>query len=96
MTPQITARKKLAAKLKDSRVARGMTQARLAELLGYDTPQFISILERGQSAIPLEPLGMICGIFGWDINEIALLLVSDKQMKILSELNRGFKKVLVA
>ena len=39
------------------RIKRGMTQLELANRLGYDSPQFVSLFERNLSKVPLETLG---------------------------------------
>ena len=42
----------------------GLTQLDLSEKLGYDSPQFVSLFERGLSKIPLNTIGKISSILG--------------------------------
>ncbi len=37
----------------------GLTQLELSLKLGYDSPQFVSLFERGISKIPLETIGKL-------------------------------------
>ena len=45
--------------IKEFRVKSGLTQMELASKLGYNTPQFVSLFERGLSKIPLETMGKL-------------------------------------
>ena len=43
--------------IRDYRIKADMSQLQLAERLGYDSPQFVSLFERNLSKVPLETLG---------------------------------------
>ncbi len=45
--------------IKEFRRTKGMTQKELSDLLGYENPQFISLIENGHSKVPLSSLGQI-------------------------------------
>ena len=45
--------------IREFRVSSEWTQLQLAEKLGYDSAQFVSLFERGISKIPLETLGKL-------------------------------------
>ncbi len=53
----------LADFLKEARTNAGLTQGKVAEILGYTTPQFISNWERGMSFPPIDVLRKIAGLY---------------------------------
>lgn len=50
--------------VREYRQEKGLTQLDLARRLGFDSPQFISLFERGLSKIPLNVLGKLITILG--------------------------------
>lgn len=55
---------------KTERVFARKTQWELARELGYTSPQYISNIERGQCAYPLEAIPKLCKLFSLDINMV--------------------------
>lgn len=53
----------IGANIQAAREQAGYTQERLAEILGF-SPNHISAIERGVSAISLDALRKICSLFG--------------------------------
>ncbi|MEK2647425.1 helix-turn-helix domain-containing protein [Bdellovibrio sp. BCCA] len=49
--------------LKQKRIAAGLSQADVAEKMGYSTPQFISNWERGVSHPPINALKKLAEIY---------------------------------
>lgn len=49
--------------LKEARTNAGLTQGKVAEILGYTTPQFVSNWERGMSFPPIDVLRKIAGLY---------------------------------
>jgi len=73
-----TAHHQLGIQIRNHRQLQKMTQLELALKLGYETPQFVSLFERGMSKIPLETLGQL----------IVILKIPEK--KVLKVLIEGF------
>lgn len=59
----------IAAKIKNARLAAGMTQAEAARRLGC-TYQAISNYERGTSRVEVDILVKLCDIYGISINDV--------------------------
>lgn len=66
---------KLAHFLKEKRVNVKMTQAEVAEALGYASPQFVSNWERGLSYPPIETLKELTKIYRADVHEVFDILL---------------------
>lgn len=63
----------------------------LAEALGYETPQFISLIERDQSKVPVNVLGQLIILLGIPEDEVVKRLVKSFQDEVLTQINRGKK-----
>ena len=63
--------------LKIARMKKGYSQERVARLLGYSSPQFISNFERGECLLPLVKLKKMGEILGVDKHQIVRNLVLD-------------------
>ena len=77
--------------IRDHRIKKGWTQAELARELGYDSPQFISLLERDQSKAPLYVLGQLVVLLGIPENEVIEDLVSHYEEELKTQISRGKK-----
>jgi transcriptional regulator with XRE-family HTH domain len=77
--------------IRDYRTKKGWTQAELARELGYDSPQFISLLERDQSKAPLYVLGQLIVLLGIPEGEIVESLVTHYQEELRAQINKGKK-----
>lgn len=80
--------------VKDYRNKKGITQLELSEKLGYDTPQFISIIERGLAKIPLNVLGQLIVILGIPERKITKLLTDAYLEELHQEIMTGKTKVV--
>jgi len=49
--------------LKSKREKAGLTQLEVSKRLGLSSGQFVSLMERGQSKVPMETLGQLFVIF---------------------------------
>jgi transcriptional regulator with XRE-family HTH domain len=68
-----------------------LTQMELAVKLGYNTPQFVSLFERGLSKIPLETLGQLVVLLKIPEKRIMKLLVTGYESEIHEKISTGKK-----
>lgn len=78
--------------LKLAREVRGVTQIELARALGYESAQFISLIERNQSKVPLNKLGRACQFLEIGAGQFVDRLTDEYREKILREMESGLKK----
>ncbi len=74
--------KEIGQKIRDARESRNMTQQELANLLGYDSSQFVSLYERGKSKVPLSTLSTICDILKLNRKKIFNDIVDDYRNQV--------------
>lgn len=77
--------------IREYRLKKNWTQMQLADALGYETPQFISLIERDQSKVPVNVLGQLIILLGIPEDEVVKRLVRSFQEEILTQINRGKK-----
>jgi len=69
--------------LQEARIKKGFTQTHVAMAMGYSTPQFISLIERGKSNIPPNKIKKICKLLGLNPFRIALTIVDNFENEML-------------
>lgn len=81
--------------IKEHRIKSGLTQQELSQKLGYSTPQFISIIERGLSKVPLVTLGQLIVYIGLPEKKVTKLLMDEYTDYLKTEMAQGksFKKI---
>lgn len=79
----------LGSLIREYRVRKEMTQLQLAEKLGYDSAQFVSLFERGISKIPLETLGQLIVILGIPEKKATSILVSSFESELANKIKHG-------
>jgi hypothetical protein len=82
--------------LKEKRVKANLSQAEVAEELGYSSPQFVSNFERGLCTPPLSALKQMLSLYNISKKEMVELLVRQERKHIelaLSTSGKGSKKV---
>lgn len=77
--------------LRTKRVSSGLTQAEIADRLGYSSPQFISNFERGLCSPPLKNLKVLVRLYKIDAQEL-IRLILDEQRQVLSSVLMGGKR----
>ncbi|MCB0369651.1 MAG: helix-turn-helix transcriptional regulator [Bdellovibrionales bacterium] len=77
--------------IRDYREKKGLTQLELAEFLGYETSQFVSLFERGLSKVPMEVLGQLVIILGIPEKQFKGILIKDFEAEINARINSGKK-----
>jgi transcriptional regulator with XRE-family HTH domain len=75
--------------VKNYRVKSGMTQMDLAHKLGYTSPQFVSLFERGLSKIPLETMGQIIVLLSIPEVKVENILVGIFKKEVLEKISAG-------
>lgn len=78
--------------IKSYREKANMTQKTLSELLGYENPQFVSLIENGHSKVPLNVLGKVIETLKIPEKKIVDVLLAAYQREILAEIELSSKK----
>ncbi len=80
--------KELGILVREYRLKANMTQLELANKLGYESMQFVSLFERGLSKIPLKVIGKLVIILGIPEKKVVKNLVdifTDDLMKQIED-----------
>lgn len=85
--------KKIAEMIREKRINIGWTQITLARKLGYKTSMFVSLIERGETKIPLETMGKLCNLLQIDRRTVIRLLTDEYQVQITEEMDKGRSQV---
>ena len=78
--------------LRDKRIESGLTQAKVAEDLGYSTPQFISNIERGLCSPPLKNLRTLVRMYRIPVDEIMVIIMKEQEAILRQALGNKKKK----
>lgn len=81
-------KKSLAEILHGYRIDANLTQAQVADHLGYATPQFISNWERGVSTPPINIIKKLAAFYKVDAESIFKLI----EEQTIKEVRRNFEK----
>lgn len=84
-----TVNQELGKLVKEYRLKKGYTQLELSERLGYDTPQFVSIMERGLAKIPLNVIGQLIALLGIPEKKVTALLLDAYKKNMVKEIMSG-------
>lgn len=76
---------KLAQYIKNARIYKGMTQKETAVKLGTSVV-FVSLMESGESKIPLDKLRRLIKIYSLHKSEVVKLAVDEYEKLLLQEL----------
>ena len=68
--------------LKKKRQQAKLSQAEVAEKLGYGGPQFISNIERGVSSVPLEKLGEMAELYKISKRQMAEFIIENSRIEL--------------
>ncbi len=77
--------------IREYRVKANLTQLDLANNLGYESTQFVSLFERGLSKIPLNVLGQLIVILGIPEKKVMETLLKAFETNLRSEIHQGKK-----
>jgi transcriptional regulator with XRE-family HTH domain len=78
--------------VREHRERKGLTQMEVASRLGYDSPQFVSLFERGLSKVPVTTLGRLITILGIPEKTITHILLSDYEVEVRAQIAKGKEK----
>lgn len=84
-------RRELGALIREYRVKKNLTQLNLAEKLGYDSTQFVSLFERGLSKVPHNVLGQLIVLLGIPEKKVLDTLMKAYEVNLKSEISLGKK-----
>lgn len=84
-------RRELGSLIREYRVKKGLTQLHLAQRLGYNSTQFISLFERGLSKVPHSVLGQLIVILGIPEKKVLDTLMKAYETNLKSEISFGKK-----
>ena len=82
--------KLLANFLKTHRENSGLSQADVAQKLGYTTPQFVSNWERGISAPPFNALKKLAVLYKIDADELFNIMLENKIDEVTTDMKRKY------
>lgn len=85
--------KELGMLVREYRQKAGMTQLDLANKLGYESIQFVSLFERGLSKIPNKVIGKLVVILGIPEKKIVKTLIDVYATELNAEISEGKKSV---
>lgn len=85
--------RELGALAREYRIKSGMTQLELANKLGYESMQFVSLFERGISKIPLKVIGKLIIILGIPEKKITKSLVDVYTTEINEQITEGKRSI---
>lgn len=74
--------------LRDKRVAAGLTQAEIAEFLGYTSPQYISNIERGVCPASFDVLAKLRTKLKLDVERVLQIHIAQLKVRLMKELAR--------
>lgn len=72
--------------LKEKRLEKNITQLEVANYLGYDSTQFVSLFERSLSKVPIPVLGKLCDFYGIPKNKIIKMITRDFENEIRKQM----------
>lgn len=79
--------RKLGPFLREKREIKGLTQAQVAERLGYGSPQFISNIERGISRVPIKSLRYFVEVYDLRPDDLISVLLEEMKTQLLKQLS---------
>lgn len=80
--------------IKNTRLKKKMTQSHLAAALGYKSPQFVSLFERGHAEVPPIIIGKLVRLLGLPEDKIKSFLVERYSYKLKNEIQSGVEEAL--
>lgn len=83
--------RELGSLIRGYRQEKEMTQLELAQRLGYDSTQFISLFERGLSKVPYNVLGQLIVLLGIPEKKVLEILIKAYELNLKSEISQGKK-----
>jgi transcriptional regulator with XRE-family HTH domain len=82
----------IGALIKEYRLKAGLTQLELAHKLGYEIPQFISLIENGHSKVPLNVVAQLITLLNIPERHILNALVEAYETETKDILHRNKKR----
>jgi len=77
--------------LREKRMAAGLSQGKVANILGYSTAQFVSNWERGLSEPPVDTLRVLAKLYSIPTEEMFEVVLKSTIKKVTADLEMKFK-----
>ena len=84
--------KELGILIRDHREKKGLTQFDVAQNLGYDSAQFVSLFERGLAKVPLEILGRLIVLLSLPEKRVMNALMDAYKNEVMVRIGQGKKQ----
>jgi transcriptional regulator with XRE-family HTH domain len=75
--------------VREHRMEKKMTQLELAQKLGYNSTQFVSLFERGMSKVPINTLGQLIVVLGIPEKKVTQILIGAYRTQVMDEISKG-------
>lgn len=82
-------KKELGKFLKKARKTAALTQAEVAQALGYSCAQFISNIERGVSVAPLQTLSRMATLYKVNPDKISEIILTSQRVLLMKSLSKA-------
>ena len=82
---------KIGALIREHRIKSNLSQLDVARELGYESPQFVSMFERGLCKIPYETIGHLIVLLGLPERKTLEILVEAYKAEINAKITVGKK-----
>ena len=79
----------IGAMIRANRIKKNMTQLELSKALGYDSMQFVSLMERGLSKAPANVIGKLIIVLDIPEKKITGMLKKNFEVKLNAEIAAG-------
>jgi len=79
--------------IRDSREKANISQLELSQKLGYGSAQFISLIERGVSRVPIITLGKLIILLNIPEKKVVKLLINAYHDEVMAAINEGKSEV---
>lgn len=86
-------KKQIAEIIRNRRMQLDMTQMQVAQMLGYESVQFVSMIERGISSCPFQTLGSLSVILNIPKDKFVSLILEEFKDHLLDSINTGSKMI---
>lgn len=77
--------------IREARNKRGLSQVELSIKLGYESPVFVSLIEKGKSPVPLRTIWLLGKEIGLPIGKVKKMLIDSYEKRMHEAIDEGKK-----